>query len=247
VSCCRSTDPERVEPLGPDGSSARALPHVSLSCLIRGIIGSSVGRCRLGAALVSLCPSNGFAAQPKVVAAPARSSFCQIHTEGAAAQSRVRHESSAISHTGSATWATSLSVSSRGRCWAVPHRRRRAARCPRRARTAGLATRVLAAVYVAGFVHFTLFPIIVDRGQNLNPWYTQVQPVPFLGTLAMGPSFVLNVILFVPLGMLLLLLTRAGTLPEAGSSALSCRQCGNRSHPARAVHAVQQRPDSGRR
>ncbi|MFC9916197.1 VanZ family protein [Streptomyces sp. NPDC127197] len=66
-------------------------------------------------------------------------------------------------------------------------------------------TRVLAVLYAAGFLHFTFFPIIVDPSQNLTPWYTKTQVVPFLGVLGMDPSFVLNIVLFVPLGMLFLL------------------------------------------
>ncbi|WP_405870549.1 VanZ family protein [Streptomyces sp. NBC_00005] len=75
-------------------------------------------------------------------------------------------------------------------------------------------TRLLAAVYVAGFAHFTFFPIIVDRSQNLSPWYEQTQPIPFLGLLSLDPGFVLNVFLFAPLGMVLLLMTRGDLSPK---------------------------------
>lgn len=69
-------------------------------------------------------------------------------------------------------------------------------------------TRLVAALYAAGFLHFTIFPIIVDRSQNEVPWTSQIQPIPLNALLGMDPSFVLNVILFVPLGLLLPLMTR---------------------------------------
>ncbi|MGW1027656.1 VanZ family protein [Streptomyces sp. NPDC002577] len=64
-------------------------------------------------------------------------------------------------------------------------------------------TRLVAAVYAAGFLHFTLFPIIVDKAQNEADWTSQIQPVPLLGVLGMDPSFVLNMALFIPFGVLL--------------------------------------------
>ncbi|MFI6282112.1 VanZ family protein [Streptomyces sp. NPDC050988] len=69
-------------------------------------------------------------------------------------------------------------------------------------------TRLVAVLYAAGALHFTLFPIIVDRGQNLSPWTNQVQLIPLTGLLGMDVSFPLNVILFLPFGMLLPLMTR---------------------------------------
>ncbi|MER5184456.1 VanZ family protein [Streptomyces sp. NPDC002896] len=69
-------------------------------------------------------------------------------------------------------------------------------------------TRLVAAGYVAGFLHFTIFPIIVDRAQNEASWTGQVQPIPFLSVLAMDPTVVLNVILFVPFGLLLPLIAK---------------------------------------
>ncbi|MEU3557836.1 VanZ family protein [Streptomyces fragilis] len=80
--------------------------------------------------------------------------------------------------------------------------------------------RLLAAVWAAGLAHFTYFPVVVDRAQNLTPWYHQIQPVPGLGFLSADPSVALNVLLFVPLGVLLPLVTR-GRLSAAGT-ALRC-------------------------
>ncbi|MEV6681960.1 VanZ family protein [Streptomyces erythrochromogenes] len=68
-------------------------------------------------------------------------------------------------------------------------------------------TRVVAAVYAAGVLHFTMFPIIVDKQQNLAPWTSQVQVMPFLSVLEMDPGFVENIVLFMPFGFLLPLLT----------------------------------------
>ncbi|MFT7840980.1 VanZ family protein [Saccharothrix sp. BKS2] len=66
-----------------------------------------------------------------------------------------------------------------------------------------LATRVVVALYVAGVAHFTLFPIDVQRGPGEPglPWYSQVNPIPLLT--ADAPSFVLNVAMLVPFGVLL--------------------------------------------
>jgi glycopeptide antibiotics resistance protein len=80
-------------------------------------------------------------------------------------------------------------------------------------------TRLVAALYAAGALHFTLFPIIVDRAQNLSPWTGQVQPIPFLGLLGMDVSFPLNVFLFLPFGILLPLMTRR----ELGPGRVSLR------------------------
>lgn len=80
--------------------------------------------------------------------------------------------------------------------------------------------RLLAAVWVAGLAHFTWFPVVVDRAQNLSPWYSQIQPVPGLGLLSADPGFALNALLFVPLGLLLPLITRARL--SAKGAALRC-------------------------
>lgn len=69
-------------------------------------------------------------------------------------------------------------------------------------------TRLATALYAAGFLHFTMFPIIVDKTQNLSPWYNQIQPIPLAGLIGMDPTFVLNVLLFAPFGLLLPLLAR---------------------------------------
>ncbi|MFP1629795.1 VanZ family protein [Streptomyces sp. 5K101] len=70
-------------------------------------------------------------------------------------------------------------------------------------------TRLATALYAAGFLHFTMFPIIVDKTQNLSPWYNQIQPIPLAGLIGMDPTFVLNVLLFAPFGLLLPLLAKA--------------------------------------
>ncbi|WP_309115254.1 VanZ family protein [Saccharothrix sp.] len=66
-----------------------------------------------------------------------------------------------------------------------------------------LPTRTAAGSYVAGVVHFTLFPIDVQRGPHANQtaWYEQVNWFPLLT--ADVPSFVLNVVMLVPFGVLL--------------------------------------------
>jgi glycopeptide antibiotics resistance protein len=76
-----------------------------------------------------------------------------------------------------------------------------------------LRTRVVVALYLAGVAHFTLFPIDVQRGPHANQaaWYEQVNWFPLLT--ADAPSFALNVVLLVPFGVLLPLVTR---VPGAG-------------------------------
>jgi glycopeptide antibiotics resistance protein len=69
-------------------------------------------------------------------------------------------------------------------------------------------TRLVAALYATGALHFTLFPVIVDPDQNLSPWTNQVQTIPLQGLLSMDVSFALNVLLFLPFGILLPLMTR---------------------------------------
>jgi glycopeptide antibiotics resistance protein len=75
------------------------------------------------------------------------------------------------------------------------------------------ATRLVAALYATGALHFTLFPIIVDPEQNLIHWTNQVQTIPLLGLLGMDVSFPLNVLLFLPFGILLPLMTRRALAP----------------------------------
>lgn len=62
------------------------------------------------------------------------------------------------------------------------------------------------AIYMLGVLHFVFFPIDVNIGiyANQTPWYKNLQWVPLLT--ADVPSFLLNVVLFMPLGFLLPLL-----------------------------------------
>ncbi|WP_416985817.1 VanZ family protein [Streptomyces sp. T028] len=67
-------------------------------------------------------------------------------------------------------------------------------------------TRLLAAAYAAGVLALTLFPIVVTYGEyaNLMPWTNQINWIPAPGP---DPSIVANVILMMPLGVLLPLMT----------------------------------------
>ena len=58
-------------------------------------------------------------------------------------------------------------------------------------------------IYVMGVTHFTVFPIEVNIGEYANqaPWYSSINPIPLL-TLD-SKSFILNVIMFFPLGVYL--------------------------------------------
>ncbi|GGP73751.1 VanZ family protein [Saccharothrix coeruleofusca] len=69
--------------------------------------------------------------------------------------------------------------------------------------------RAAVGAYAAGVVHFTLFPIDVQRGPHANQaaWYEQVNWFPLLT--ADVPSFVLNVVMLVPFGVLLPLVSSA--------------------------------------
>ncbi|WP_448321646.1 VanZ family protein [Streptomyces sp. CO7] len=80
--------------------------------------------------------------------------------------------------------------------------------------------RLLAALWAAALADLTWFPVVMDRAQNLAPWYSQIQPVPGLGLLSADPGFALNALLFVPLGVLLPLMTR--TELSAKGVALRC-------------------------
>ncbi|MGM1065560.1 VanZ family protein [Saccharothrix sp. Mg75] len=66
-----------------------------------------------------------------------------------------------------------------------------------------LVVRAAVAAYVAGVAHVTLFPIDVQSGPyaDRTAWYEQVNPVPLLT--ADAPSFALNVVMLVPFGVLL--------------------------------------------
>lgn len=62
------------------------------------------------------------------------------------------------------------------------------------------------AIYMLGVLHLVFFPIDVNIGiyANQTPWYKNLQWVPLLT--ADAPSFLLNIVLFMPLGFLLPLL-----------------------------------------
>ncbi|MBM6616594.1 VanZ family protein [Bacillus suaedaesalsae] len=59
------------------------------------------------------------------------------------------------------------------------------------------------AIYVAGVIHFTFFPIDVNIGMyaNQTPWYKTINYIPIL-TIDVQ-TFLLNIIMFIPLGMFL--------------------------------------------
>ncbi|MER5435120.1 VanZ family protein [Streptomyces sp. NPDC002588] len=71
-------------------------------------------------------------------------------------------------------------------------------------------TRLLAAVYAAGVLSLTIFPIVVTYGEfaNQTPWTSQVTYIPQPSP---DPSILANVILTVPLGMLLPLMSAKAT------------------------------------
>jgi glycopeptide antibiotics resistance protein len=84
----------------------------------------------------------------------------------------------------------------------VPEVRRRAGLVPRR-----LTVLTLLVVYLLGVAAITIFPITLWPAAHWagQPWYTVIHPVPFLVD---RTSFVLNVIMTVPFGVLLPLLWR---------------------------------------
>jgi glycopeptide antibiotics resistance protein len=90
---------------------------------------------------------------------------------------------------------------------AVPAVRRRARLAPRR--TTVLTTLV---VYALGVAAITIFPITLWPAGHWagEPWYTVVHPVPFQVD---ATSFVLNVVMMIPFGMLLPLLCRRTDSP----------------------------------
>ncbi|WP_339181242.1 VanZ family protein [Paenibacillus sp. FSL R5-0701] len=59
------------------------------------------------------------------------------------------------------------------------------------------------AIYMLGVMHFVFFPIDVNIGiyANQTPWYQSIQWIPLLT--ADAPSFLLNIVLFMPLGFML--------------------------------------------
>ncbi|NBM15140.1 VanZ family protein [Streptomyces sp. GC420] len=71
-------------------------------------------------------------------------------------------------------------------------------------------TRLTAAFYLAGVLSLTVFPVVVSYGRYANqvPWYELVQPIPLL---VVDFSFVPNVVMLVPFGMLVPLVSRKGS------------------------------------
>ncbi|MFS0873778.1 VanZ family protein [Paenibacillus xylanilyticus] len=63
------------------------------------------------------------------------------------------------------------------------------------------------AVYILGVMHFVFFPIDINIGvyANQTPWYKTIQWIPLLT--ADIPSFALNILLFLPLGFMLPILS----------------------------------------
>jgi glycopeptide antibiotics resistance protein len=61
--------------------------------------------------------------------------------------------------------------------------------------------------YATGVLAVTIFPIDANIGKyaSTNPWYTAVNPIPVITIDA--PTFLLNIVMMVPLGMLLPLLS----------------------------------------
>lgn len=77
------------------------------------------------------------------------------------------------------------------------------------------------AIYMLGVLHFVFFPIDVNIGiyANQTPWYKNLQWVPLLT--ADAPSFLLNIVMFMPLGFLLpLLKPSVDSIPKAAAVGL---------------------------
>lgn len=84
----------------------------------------------------------------------------------------------------------------------------------------GLFYRLLMCLYGTGVLYFVLFPIDVNIGQYAatNPWYNGIQWIPVF-TIDLS-SFVKNILLFVPLGLLLPLISgRVRSFRQAGQNA----------------------------
>ncbi|MQS07777.1 VanZ family protein [Streptomyces sp. IF17] len=81
------------------------------------------------------------------------------------------------------------------------------------------ATRLMAAGYAAAVASITIFPIVAGYGMyaNRTPWYDMINPIPLL---VIDLSFAPNVIMFMPLGFLLPLLS--GRARSAGRVTLLC-------------------------
>ncbi|MFE6456640.1 VanZ family protein [Streptomyces cinereoruber] len=83
-----------------------------------------------------------------------------------------------------------------------------------------LALRVLAAVHAAAALSITVFPLWIYGGdyRNAAPWISRIQPIPlFMADVSMIP----NVIMFVPLGFLLPLLSPGLTRGRVALCALA--------------------------
>lgn len=96
----------------------------------------------------------------------------------------------------------------------VPAARRRAGLTPRR-----LTVLTLTVLYALGVAAVTIFPITLWPAEHWagQPWHEVLQTVPFRVD---GTSFVLNVVMTVPLGVLLpLLYRRADSLVRVGGCA----------------------------
>lgn len=80
-------------------------------------------------------------------------------------------------------------------------------------------TRLTAALYAAAVLDLTIFPIDVTYGEyaNQTPWYDLVNFIPLL---VVDPTFVPNVLMLVPLGVLLPL-TSARPLSPARAAGLA--------------------------
>ncbi|MBB0230040.1 VanZ family protein [Streptomyces calidiresistens] len=81
------------------------------------------------------------------------------------------------------------------------------------------ATRLTAAGYAAAVASITILPIVATYGlyANQTPWHQMINPIPLL---VVDLSFVPNVIMFLPLGFLLPLLSRRAR--SAGRVTLLC-------------------------
>lgn len=81
-------------------------------------------------------------------------------------------------------------------------------------------TRLAWGWYVIGVLAVTLLPLDIQTGDYANqaPWYSSINPVPLVTIDA--PTFVLNIAMLLPLGVLLPLTMRAASLPRTALIAL---------------------------
>ncbi|MEV0302372.1 VanZ family protein [Streptomyces prasinus] len=84
--------------------------------------------------------------------------------------------------------------------------------------------RIATAVYAAAVLSITVFPLTVTWGQyaNQNPWYSQINFIPLI---TFDVTAVPNVIMFVPLGMLLPLISRVSGVRRATAVSLLASLC----------------------